>query len=237
MPFRKSCLTIRLPQVLPFIGQYIFWVGPYFTFRIIMPFRKSCLTIRLPQVLPFMIYLNISDVYETGTLKLSSLKWKKCLKRFRVTYTAHGKRQTQVANQSQNGKWADKNSPKQFFWVAMTLNYLFLCRGNNWKNSYTSIGGKLSHVALLPYWPWRIKVGRWNEHVRAKRCDAVDSGLFLEMSLVFDFGQGLRCGLSIRHCRCHWIMAASFVFLHFFLVPLCRYAVSERQMLLFLREV
>ena len=28
-----------------------------------------------------------------------------------------------------------------------------------------------------------------------------------------------------------------FVFLHFFLVPLCRYAVSERQMLLFLREV
>ena len=135
MPFRKSCLTIRLPQGLPFIGQYIFWVDPHFTFRIIMPFRKSCLTIRLPQVLPFMIYLNISDVYETGTLKLSSLKWKKCLKRFRVTYTAHGKRQAQVANQSQNGKWADKNSPKQFFWVAMTLNYLFLCRGNNWKNS------------------------------------------------------------------------------------------------------
>ena len=53
------------------------------------------------------------------------------------------------------------------------------------------------------------------------------------MSLVFDFGQGLRCGLSIRHCRCHWIMAAWFVFLHFFLVPLCWYAVSERQMLLF----
>ena len=57
-------------------------------------------------------------------------------------------------------------------------------------------------------------------------------GLCLEMSLVFDFGQGLRCGLSIRHCRCHWIMAAWFVFLHFFLVPLCWYAVSERQMLL-----
>ena len=33
-------------------------------------------------------------------------------------------------------------------------------------------------------------------------------GLCLEMSLVFDFGQGLRCGLSIRHCHCHWIMAA-----------------------------
>ena len=55
-------------------------------------------------------------------------------------------------------------------------------------------------------------------------------GLCLEMSLVF---QGLRCGLYIRHCRCHWIMAAWFVFLHFFLVPLCWYAVSERQMLLF----
>ena len=58
-------------------------------------------------------------------------------------------------------------------------------------------------------------------------------GLCLEISLVFDFGQGLRCALSIRHCRCHWIMAAWFVFLHFFLVPFCWYAVSERQMLLF----
>ena len=58
-------------------------------------------------------------------------------------------------------------------------------------------------------------------------------GLCLEMSLVFDFGQGLRCGLSIRRCRCHWIMGAWFVFLHFFLVHLCWYTVSERQMLLF----
>ena len=58
-------------------------------------------------------------------------------------------------------------------------------------------------------------------------------GLCLEISLVFDFGQGLRSGLYIRHCRCHWIMAAWFVFLHFFLVLLCWYAVSERQMLLF----
>ena len=62
-------------------------------------------------------------------------------------------------------------------------------------------------------------------------------GLCLEMSLVFDFGQGLRCGLSIRHCRLHWIMAAWFVFLHFFLVPLCWYAVSERQMLLFFANI
>ena len=37
------------------------------------------------------------------------------------------------------------------------------------------------------------------------------------MSPVFDFEQDLGCGLSIRHCRCHRIMAA----------------VSERQMLLF----
>ena len=58
-------------------------------------------------------------------------------------------------------------------------------------------------------------------------------GLRLEMSLVFDFGQGLRCGLYIRHCRCHWIMVAWFVFLHLFLISLCWYAVSERQMLLF----
>ena len=32
-------------------------------------------------------------------------------------------------------------------------------------------------------------------------------------------------------------MAACFVFLHFFLVPLCWYAVSKRQMLLLLQEV
>ena len=59
-------------------------------------------------------------------------------------------------------------------------------------------------------------------------------GLSLEMSPVFNFGhdQGLRCGLSIRHCRCNWIMAPWVVFLHFFLAPLCCYAVSERQMLL-----
>ena len=58
-------------------------------------------------------------------------------------------------------------------------------------------------------------------------------GLCLEMSLVFDFGQGLRRGLFIRHCRCYWIMAAWFVFLHFFLVPFCWHAVSERQISLF----
>ena len=74
---------------------------------------------------------------------------------------------------------------------------------------------------------------QWNERVQAKKVWCSGLGLCLEMSPVFDFGQGLRCGLSFRHCRCHWIMAAWFVFLHFFLVPLCWYAVSERQMLLF----
>ena len=29
------------------------------------------------------------------------------------------------------------------------------------------------------------------------------TGICLEMSLVFDFGQGLRSGLYVRHCRCH----------------------------------
>ena len=60
-------------------------------------------------------------------------------------------------------------------------------------------------------------------------------GLCLEMSPVFDFGQSLRCGLSFRHCRCHWIMAAwelSCFLTLFFLVPLCWYAVSKGQMLL-----
>ena len=50
-------------------------------------------------------------------------------------------------------------------------------------------------------------------------------GLCLEMLLVFDFGQGLRCGWSIRHCRCHWIMAAFFCFLallpHSFVLVRC----------------
>ena len=48
----------------------------------------------------------------------------------------------------------------------------------------------------------------------------------LGLCLEFDFGQGLRCGLSFRLCRCHWIMAA------FLLVPFFWYAVSKRQMLL-----
>ena len=73
---------------------------------------------------------------------------------------------------------------------------------------------------------WAVKPARPSKKMWCSRL-----GLCLEMSLVFDFGQGLQCGLSIRHCRCHWIMAAWFVFLHFFLVPLCWYAVSERQML------
>ena len=75
---------------------------------------------------------------------------------------------------------------------------------------------------------WAVKRARPSKKVW---CSGL--GLCLEMSLVFDFGQGLRCGLYIRHCRCHWIMAAWFVFVHFFLVPLCWYAVSERKMLLF----
>ena len=75
---------------------------------------------------------------------------------------------------------------------------------------------------------WAVKRARASKKVW---CSGL--GLCLETP-VFDFGQGLRC----RHCRCHWIMAAWFVFLHFFLVPLCWYAVSERQMLLScLREV
>ena len=87
-----------------------------------------------------------------------------------------------------------------------------------------------------PWVPKRIKVRRWNERVRAKRCDAVDWDCF-EMSLVFRlFSTSVRaCDVvcPIRHCCCHWIMAAWFVFLHFFLVPLCWYAVFERQMLRF----
>ena len=77
---------------------------------------------------------------------------------------------------------------------------------------------------------------QWNERVQAKMVWCSGLGLCLEMSPVFDFGQGLRCGLCFRHCRCHWIMAAwelSCFLTLFFLVPLCWYAVSKRQMLLF----
>ena len=79
---------------------------------------------------------------------------------------------------------------------------------------------------------WAVKRARPSKKVW---CSGL--GPYLDLSLVFEFGQGLRCGLSIRHCRCNWIMAAWFVFLHFFLVPLSWYAVSERQMLLFFAEV
>ena len=77
---------------------------------------------------------------------------------------------------------------------------------------------------------------QWNERVQGKKVWCSGLGLCLEMSPVFDFGQGLRCGLCFRHCRCHWIMAAwelSCFLTLFFLVPLCWYAVSKRQMLLF----
>ena len=86
------------------------------------------------------------------------------------------------------------------------------------------------HLALLPEPDkgWAVKQARPSKKVW---CSGLE--LCLEMSPVFDFGQGLRCGLFIGHCRCCWIMAARVVFLHFFLVPLCWYAVSERQMLLF----
>ena len=75
---------------------------------------------------------------------------------------------------------------------------------------------------------WAVKRAR-----PSKKVWCSELGLCLEMSLVFDFGQGLGCGLPNGHCRCHRIMATWFVFLHFFLVPMCWYAVFERQMLLF----
>ena len=77
---------------------------------------------------------------------------------------------------------------------------------------------------------WAVKRARLSKKVW---CSGL--GLCLEMSPVFDFGQGLRCGLSFRHCRCHWIMAAwelSCFLTLFVLVPLCWYAVCKRQMLL-----
>ena len=50
---------------------------------------------------------------------------------------------------------------------------------------------------------WAVKRARPSKKVW---CSGL--GLCLEMSPVFHFGQGLRCGLCFRHCRCHWIMAA-----------------------------
>ena len=44
------------------------------------------------------------------------------------------KRQTQVKN-SQNRKWADKNSLKQFSWKKITWNYFFLYRSKEWFNT------------------------------------------------------------------------------------------------------
>ena len=62
---------------------------------------------------------------------------------------------------------------------------------------------------------WAVKRARPSKKVW---CSGL--GLCLEIKCrLFFFGQGLRCGLSVRHCRCHWIMEAWFVFLHFFLVP------------------
>ena len=74
---------------------------------------------------------------------------------------------------------------------------------------------------------WGVKRARPSKKVW---CSGL--GLCLEMPPVFDFGQGDVVWLFFRHCRCHWIMAARVVFLHFFLVPFCWYVVSKRQMLL-----
>ena len=112
--------------------------------------------------------------------------------------------------------------------ASLVENLENLCRGSGWINRGYYMAARWEGLQA-----GRKRVGRWNERGRAQRCDAVDWDSCLVMSLVFDFGQGLGCGLSIRHCRRHWIMGAWFVFLHFFLVPLCWYAVSERQMLLF----
>ena len=134
----------------------------------------------------------------------------------------------------------------EIIWINVCSGHLCVLDGRNWISDGQGV---------LLFWPTqngvlcyyrKFTLDPGNEETRADKGWAVKRacpskkvwcsglGLCLEMSLVFDF---LRCGLSIRHCRCHWIMAAWYVFLHFFLVPLCWYAVSERQMLLFLRKV
>ena len=97
----------------------------------------------------------------------------------------------------------------------------------------TNLQERVQWLHLKRFEPRRIKVGRWNELVRAKRCDAVNwdyaycrnvacfRQLFSTSVRAWQ-SQGLRCGFSIRHCRCPWIMAAWFFFLHFFFVALCR---------------
>ena len=61
---------------------------------------------------------------------------------------------------------------------------------------------------------WGVKRAR-----RSKKVWCSGLGLCLEMSHVFDFGQRLRCGLCIRHCRCHWIIAPWFALLPRSFVP------------------
>ena len=41
------------------------------------------------------------------------------LERLRFTFTANGKRQTQVEKIYQNRKYADKNSPERFLWLKL----------------------------------------------------------------------------------------------------------------------
>ena len=82
-------------------------------------------------------------------------------------------------------------------WVAFGLPYLLI---------------ELLYIGIRADKGWAVKRARPSKKVW---CSGL--GLCLDMLLVFDFGQGFRCGLSIRYCRCHWIMAAWFVFFHFFL--------------------
>ena len=76
---------------------------------------------------------------------------------------------------------------------------------------------------------WAVKQARPSKKVW---CSGL--GLCLEMSPVFDFGQGLRCGLSFRHCRCHWIMAAYTFLPRSFVLVRC---LQEANVANFLRQV
>ena len=127
----------------------------------------------------------------------------------------------------ENHQWK-RNFSKTLTWVELYENTVLVCTCGQSKTELFENAEDTLSVQIRADKGWAVKRARPSKMVW---CNGL--GLCLEMSLVFDFGQGLRCGLSIRHFRCHWIMAAWFVFLHFFLVSLCWYAVSERQMLLF----
>ena len=124
-----------------------------------------------------------------------------------------------------------RNFSKTLSTVELFKNTVFACTCGKRKTELFENAEDTLSVQIRADKSWAVKRARPSKKVW------LELGLFSTSvracDVVCPLTTGDESGLFIRHYRCHWIIAAWFVFLHFLLVSLCWYAVSERQMLLF----